>query len=241
MTRFKWLRRSLLMLAAACVAYVAVLAYPQPLFAYELRHAGIVLHATEPIPDATRRALERVRQRLDRSPIAAATRDGHIFICSSEPLFALFARQNYRVGGVANWLIGGHVALRRSDLQGDRLIGPSGRPVASDRPLSYFIAHELMHIANLRTVGRLAYSRMPQWVDDGYADYVARDIDYRDALAKMKADARELDPARSGLYLRYHLMVAYLLDKKRMAVGELLAQPPDRQSVERELLARDAW
>jgi hypothetical protein len=241
MRRFKLLRRSLLTLAAASLAYLALLVYPQPLFAYELRHAGIVLHARHPIPEAMIATLERVRLRLDRSPIGAAAHDAHVFICESQPLFALFARQNYRVGGVANWPIGGHVFLRESDLQNDRLIGPSGRPVAADRPLSYFIAHELMHIANVRTIGRLGYSQMPQWIDDGYADYVARDIDYGAALAKLKSAARELDPARSGLYLRYHLMVAYLLDKKGMAIGDLLAHPPDRQSVERELMTRDAW
>ena len=46
-----------------------------------------------------------------------------------------------------------------------------------------------MHIANVRTVGRWRYSRMPQWVDDGYADYIARDIDLDDALKKMKEGA----------------------------------------------------
>ena len=151
--------------------------YPQPLFAYELHHAGITVHATRPIPDAMKPTLERVRTRLDRSVLASATRDTHVFICQSRWVFALFARQNYRVGGIADWLVGQHVFLRESDLLNDRLIGPGGQPVAADRPLSDFIAHELMHIANARTVGRRRYGRMPQWVDDGYADYIARDID----------------------------------------------------------------
>ena len=125
--------------------------------------------------------LERARARLDRSPLGAGTRGVHVFICDSPWLFGLFARQNYQVGGVADWLVGQHVFLRESDMQNDRLIGPSGRPVAADRPLSYFIAHELMHVANARAVGRWRYARMPQWVDDGYADYVARDIDLGEA------------------------------------------------------------
>ena len=37
----------------------------------------------------------------------------------------------------------------------------------------------------------------------------------------MKEDARELDPRRSGLYLRYQLMVAYLLDKRQVPLDEL--------------------
>jgi hypothetical protein len=234
-------RRLLLGLFAASLAYLSVLAYPHPLFAHELTADGITVHSTRPIPPAMKTTLDRVRARLDRSPAAAMTRGVHVFICDSPWLFGLFARQNYRVGGVAVWLVGQHVFLRESDMENDRLIGPSGRPVAADRPLSYFIAHEVMHIANVRTVGRWRYSRMPQWVDDGYADYVAHDIDLGDALKRMKEGARELDPQRSGLYLRYQLLVAYLIDKRRLAVDDLLAAPPPREEIEAQVAALPHW
>src|SRR5688572_4341278 len=182
----KTCRRVLLVVLAASVVYLVMLAYPQPLFAHQLTSAGITVHSTQPIPDAMKTTLERVRARLDRSPLAANAHDVHVFICDSRWLFALFARQNYRVGGVADWLVGQHVFLRESDMQNNRLIGPGGRAVAADRPLSYFIAHELMHVANARAVGRWRYAQMPQWVDDGYSDYIARDIDLGNALQQMK-------------------------------------------------------
>jgi len=161
--------------------------------------------------------------------------------CHSPWLFGVFARQNYRAGGITDGFVGQHVFLRESDMENDRLIGPSGRPVAADRPLSYFIAHELMHVANVRAVGRWRYARMPQWVDDGYADYIARDIDLDATLTKMKEGVRELDPRRSGLYLRYHLMVAFLLDKKQMNVGQLLSNAPARDDVESQLRTLPRW
>jgi hypothetical protein len=237
----KVVRRSVFTLLALSGAYLLLLAYPQPLFAYELRHAGITIHSTAPIPDAMRSTLERVRTRLDRSPIAVSAADAHVFLCHSRWVFALFARQNYRVGGVANSFIGQHVFLRESDMAADRLISPGGQPVAADRPLSYFIAHELMHIANTRAIGRWRYSQLPQWVDDGYADYIARDVDLGSALVMLKAGTRELDPTRSGLYLRYHLMVAFLLEKKRMTLDDLLQNPPDREVVERDLATLVSW
>jgi hypothetical protein len=107
--------------------------------------------------------------------------------------------------------------------------------------LSYFIAHELMHIANVRAVGRWRYARMAQWIDDGYADYIARDIDLGGSLQKMKEGARELDPRRSGLYLRYQLMVAFLLDKQSMPLDALLAAPPRREQIEGQLVALPTW
>lgn len=228
-------------LSLATAAYVAVLAYPQPLFAGEVAGPGLTIHATESMPVTMQDTLDRALGRLQRSPLFRTTGDVHVFICQSPGMFTLFARQNYRVGGVADWLLGQHAFLRESDLHNDRLISPGGTPVAADRPLSYFVAHEAMHIAVARHVGRARYSRMPQWVDDGYADYIARDIDYAKALQGLKEDARELDPRRSGLYLRYHLMVAYLLDKKQLQLDELLSHPPDRDAVEAELRALETW
>jgi hypothetical protein len=237
----RMVRRALLGLLVASAGYLVLLAYPQPLFAYELTHAGLTVHADTPIPDTMRGTLERVRARLDRSPLTERRPAPQVFICNAPWRFALFARQNYRVGGVAEGFVGQHVFLRESDMQGDRLIGPSGQPVAADRPLSYFIAHELMHIATVRQVGRARYARLPQWVDDGYADYIARDIDLKSALAKFKEGARELDPSRSGLYLRYHLMVAYLIDKRGVAIVTMMASPPEREALEQELHALTDW
>ena len=235
---FRWATRVAVALA---FAYVLLLSYPEPLFAYELRDAGIVVHADRPIPEAMRATLERVRARLDRSTIVDPRRVQHAFLCQSRWRFALFARNNYQAGGIANVYIGQNVFLRESDMEHDRLIGPSGRPAPADRPLSYFIAHEIMHIEHGRLLGRLGYLRLPQWADDGHADYVGRDIDLAQALEGFKVGAPELDPQQSGLYLRYQLMVAYLIDKKHIEPRALLAQPGDRGTIERELAALTAW
>jgi hypothetical protein len=223
------------------VAYAVIIIYPQPLFAYELDHAGMVVHATQPIPDAMRGTLERARARLDRSRIAGPSRAPHIFMCQSRWMFALFARTAYNAGGITDVVIGQHVFLRESDMEHDRLIGASGRPTPPDRPLSYFIAHEIMHLEHGQLLGRVAYLRLPKWADDGHADYVARDIDLARALQAFKAGAPELDPSRSGLYLRYQLMVAYLVEKKHVEPHDLLEDPPDGSAIERELAAMRAW
>ena len=235
------LHRGLFAFSLVAAAYLVLLAYPQPLFAYQLNHAGITVHATTPIPDAMRTTLDRVRARLDRTPLVDPSQPQRVFICSTPWLFTFFARNNYRVGGVADVFVGQNVFLRQSDMASDRLISPGGQPVAADRPLSYFMTHELMHIAQARHLGRLRYARLPQWTDDGYADYVARDYDLAVALQKLKDDAPELDPNRSGLYIRYHLMVAYLIEKRGMDVSTLLERPPKQSALERQLAGLPTW
>ncbi len=236
-----WLRRGTLAFVTLSLVYLVLLIHPQPLFAYELDHAGITVHATRPIPAAMRTTLERARSRLDRAGLTEASMPAHVFICEPRWLFAVFARGNYNVGAVADGFIGRNVFVRESDMAHDRLVGPSGKPVAADRPLSYFIAHELMHIAHARALGRVGYARMPRWADDGHADYVARDIDLAAALRGFKTDARELDPARSGLYLRYHLMVAFMLQRQGITVAELVRTALPREAVEHQLTALKDW
>jgi hypothetical protein len=236
-----WVGRGTLAFVTLTLVYLVLLVYPQPLFAYELNHAGITVHATRPIPAAMRVTLERARARLDRAGLTEASTPSHVFICEPRWLFAVFARGNYQVGAVADGFVGRHVFVRESDMDRDRLIGPSGKPVAADRPLSYFIAHELMHIAHARALGRVGYARMPRWADDGHADYVARDIDLSAALRGFKSGARELDPARSGLYLRYHLMVAFMLQRQGMTATDLIQTGLPLEVVEHQLSALKDW
>ena len=65
---------------------------------------------------------------------------------------------------------------------------------------------------------------MPQWVREGYADYVGKgsDFNYAEARAAFLSGAPEMDLERSGLYRRFHLLVAYLLDRKHWTVDRLL-------------------
>ena len=172
-------RHALLGLLVASAGYLVLLAYPQPLFAYELTHAGITVHADTPIPDTMRGTLERVRARLDRSPLTERRTAPQVFICSAPWRFALFARQNYRVGGVAEGFVGQHVFLRESDMHGR----PPDWPVRSAgcRGSAAVVLHRARADAHRDGAsGRTAhYARLPQWVDDGYADYIARDIDLK--------------------------------------------------------------
>ena len=70
---------------------------------------------------------------------------------------------------------------------------------------------------------------------------MARDIDLSRALKGLQSGAPDLDPARSGLYVRYHLMVAYLIEKKQVEPRDLLEHPRERDVIERELAALQAW
>jgi hypothetical protein len=217
-------------------AYGALLCRPQAVFACETRAGNLVLHSREPLPPEAVVIAEHARDRVGRSPFYDPRAQYDVFLCDTPLLFALFARQDYRAGGVAPGLTG-NVFLRPAHVARDRLVGPSGAEASGDRTLTYFIAHEVTHVMVMRRLGLLRHWRLRRWQREGYADYVGKggSFDYAAVLGELRAHATALDPERSGLYLRYHLLVAYLLDKKGVAPEHLLSAPVDPLPIESQL------
>jgi hypothetical protein len=225
-------RRAALAAAGVIVAWVALAIHPQPLFAYSLQRANVVLHARAPLPAQAGPLLDDVLARVQRSPIYDAGRTHHVFLCDSPALFALFALPwNRKVGGVTHVHLGGNAFLRPSSVERGRLIGPSGDDKPGERTLAYFIAHEVTHAMTVDRVGRRGYRRLAAFQVEGYADYVAfarpPPFDLAGGRAALARDAPEMDVRRSGLYRRYELMVAYLLERRGFTAGRLLADRID--------------
>ena len=209
-------------------AYLVLLAHPGAFFRYSFTRGAITLHSDEPIPpDAAGRVLEDVDRRLARTSLFRPRpgRGIHIYICNRQWRFSLFANIRSHVAGLAYVPWTDRIYLRADDLDAGRLIGPSGKPVPGGRTLAYFIAHEIMHTLNAEDLGAVDYLRLPRWKDEGYADYIARgaDFSYGRAIDQLRRGDREMDPRGSGLYLRYHLLVAHLLDRERIGPREMLA------------------
>jgi hypothetical protein len=229
--------RALFVVLAAGAAYGALLLRPQPLFAYEARAGNVVLHARAPLPRRAFEIAEAARQRVARSPFYAAEDTYDVFLCDSSALFALFVPQAYRVGGNADVYLSGNIFLRPSRIQRDRLVGYSGHEPSGERTLTYFIAHEVTHMMVARRLGRWENFRLATWQREGYADYVGKAgaFDFAAVRERFRADDPALDPGRSGLYLRYHLLTAHLLDHKGLTAEALLARPIDPLPLESEL------
>ena len=98
-------KRLLAIIFASSAVYLVLLAYPQPLFAYELTAGDISVHSTQPIPDAMKATLEHLVQcchgddrpdcpiidtlARDAGPAAPASGDGHARTAGLRPGRAL--------------------------------------------------------------------------------------------------------------------------------------------------------
>lgn len=230
-------RRILTPLFVLIAMYLGILCKPQPLFAWSVAAHNLTLYSDRPLaPSAGVHVLELVHHKLAASPLYRGEHH-NIFICSAPWRRVLLFNRDYRVGGVSYPWLTNNVFVRDALVEDNRLLDSRGTPVAADRSLDYFIAHEVTHAIAGRVLGPVRYARLPEWIREGYADYVGkgRAFDYETAARMYRNGAPEMDRWKSGLYLRYHLLVAYELDQQQWTVPRLLGSRLDQMAVERQI------
>jgi hypothetical protein len=213
---------------------------PQPFFHSSVSAKNLTLYSDQSFAtEFGQRVLELAEAKLAQSPLYSAEQKHLIFICNARWRQRLFFAHNYGVGGVNYYPFTTNVFLRDSIIEENCLIGPNGNRVPGERTLDYFIAHEITHTLTGQTVGAIAYHRLPQWKREGYADYVGKGagFDYDEAKRAFLANDPKMNYSQSGLYWRFHLLVAHLLDKQHWSVPQMLTEPMEQAAVEEMIRA----
>lgn len=220
--------------ASVFVAYLALLVFPDPLFAHARTGRFVVVHADAPIPASADAIVADTEARLQRSPLFVPGVTHHLYVCQTPWRWSLLSNSAFHSGAYAFGPFGRPVFTRPVHFERDRLVGPSGRESTGERTVAYFFSHEVTHTLTADFLGPLAYARLPSWAREGYADYVARGegFDYEANRALWLGGDRTLDPNRSGLYLLYTLLVAHLIDREGWSPEQLLRDVPDRRALE---------
>ena len=222
-------------ITATTLLFWLLLSIPQPFFHASVSAKNLTLYSDQAFPtEAGQRVLELAEAKLAQSPLYSAEQKHLVFICNARWQQRLFFTYQYGVGGVNYYPITTNVFLRDSIIAENCLIGPNGNRVPGERTLDYFIAHEIAHSLTGQAVGGIAYHRLPQWKREGYADYVGKGaaFNYDEAKRAFLANDPKMDWATSGLYWRFNLLVAHLLDKQHWSVQRVLGDPLEQQTVE---------
>ena len=222
--------RALGALSILGLAYGLVLAHPELMFPYHVNYRNYEIRSDQPVPPEITQVLDDTDRRLQTSKIHNKQVKDRIFFCNAPWRLWLYSGQfTTRVGG-ATLALTQDIFMRASDIPANRIHPPGPGPIAdaAHRPLSYYLAHEVTHADVFRRFDLLTAVRLPQWLFEGYPDYVAKggDFNFDDNRALFLAQRPELDFHKSGLYRGFHLKVAYLLDKRHLAVEQIFANPP---------------
>ena len=218
--------------------YLFLLLYPPTLlFAHEVQYQAFTIHSDRPIDDNIQNIIDDVTVRISKSELYDENIKFNLFISNDLWKFNLFSMNQPQAGAVTYGALNGNVFFRPCDIAKNEIVPPpSWKFSRTDRPLSYFIAHEATHVLEAN-YSKKSYLSSPTWLIEGYADYIGKggDFDFDENVMLYKANAPELDP-QQGLYRRYHLAVAHLMDTQHLSFRELATDTPDEQQILTEII-----
>lgn len=116
--------------------------------------------------------------------------------------------------------LGGAIIVNSSAIDLDRV--SRGRGLGTVRSLSGVIAHETTHNLIRRRYGMVQAIQLPQWLAEGYPDYVARESSLSDAQVAALRAANKDHPALP--YFQGRRRVAATLAKSGGSVDDLFRQ-----------------
>lgn len=218
---------------------VAVLVHPQPAFAYHVQSGRLSLFSDRPFDvEKSKSLLAEVDRRLHLTSLDHGDGEHRIFVANSLWRARLVFLWNFGAGGVNYYPLTRNVFIRRSDIGNNRVLRAAG-PVSPPRTFAYYATHEIAHSLAGEAVGPVSYHSLPAWIREGVADYIglAQPVDFENLIERLRAGDPELDPKRSGLYLRYRLLVSYFVDHEHWSLEQLLASPMPQPEAEARMLA----
>lgn len=219
-------------IGALAILYLVLLCYPGPLFSVGYEYHQFEIHSNELIPEEIESVLDDVERRISNSELYSNTQKFSVYLCQSDWMYFLFSR-NLNSGGICNFSLSRNVFIRECDIKSNQLIPPENWVFPlDDRPLSYFIAHELTHSMQ-SNMDRFMNLKVPGYIMEGYADYIAKstEADMEAYWTKFYAGDPIMDP-ENGLYNKYHLFISYFIDQKCYTFSKLIEEKPDLDVLE---------
>lgn len=217
-------------------SYSLVLSFPSFLFEYYHKNENIFIYSDKPLSKNINSLSNKILDRVKISNYYDSSEIYRVYISNSSWRWKLVSNRLRDAGGVNYSLFRGNSFIRPSNIDDNRIILPGKNLADAEvRDLIYFISHEIAHGMMAKKLGVLSFTSIPHWLKEGYADYVAKEsFDFEKNIEQYIANEWRLT-TESGLYVRYHLMLAYLINHKGMSLKKIMANPPNEQDILSEL------
>jgi hypothetical protein len=214
--------------------YLATLLSPQLFFGWAYDGASIHVRSDAPIAQSAAEVIALAEAKLRRSPLFDPRRTYPMYVCNTQWRWNYFSGFEAHSRGFQT-PVGRASFIRAARWDENHLAGPDGQD--GPRSLDVYIAHEITHMMVADHIGLLANRRLPVWLREGYAEYVARHdtFDYEVTRALLLAGDAAL--ASRDRYWKYLLLVAHLLDREGQDPSAVLNAPPSADAVEARVRA----
>jgi hypothetical protein len=234
-TRFgRYARISDRALTGVAVLYMALLAFPQVLFAYNVNAKGVTVYSRAPIPPETTTRIEEAMDLVGHSELAVPGRTERIFVCNNSWLFRLFYPLQTESFAVC-FPITGNIFIADADLVHNLARSPA--LVNNRRTFSSTAAHEITHDLIRHRLGLIGDIRLASWVREGYPDYVAHESSFpeEEGIRNLR-EGKELSSG-SFQYFVYRQMVRHLIEDRHLSFDEIVKRARDGAAIKGETVA----
>lgn len=226
-----YLRRCERVLVLLALAYLALLIFPQVLFADSVTVDNITVYSRERLPPETAQIVAQAAALVRASELAVAGRHERIFICNSAAMYRLFAPIDPTSFANSN-PVANNIFVADADLANN--IARNSAPDYNRRALAPVLAHEITHGLVQRRLGRFRALRLPAWIAEGYPDYVARESSFPENVGLRLIAAGQRDPSPSFDYFLYRQMIRHLIEDEHLSFAQLVSRADDFDRIERE-------
>ncbi|WP_145221108.1 hypothetical protein [Gimesia alba] len=214
----------------AMMAYVWVLYYPQALFQHSLTHRNITVYSETKIDSRWKNVIDQSLSLIQDSELIETQPKINVFLVANSKyrrLESLLARPVLAKASQNNVFLNGDIYLNRIRIRGPVL----------EMHLIRTLAHEMTHCLENARYGMS--STALDWKREGYAEYIShlRDRtapDYRLSTLLEQYESHIADSGSSSewmkisdgvlvppLYVRWRLLVEYLMDVKGMSYDQI--------------------
>jgi len=215
------------------VAYLALLYFPQPLFAYSANYGNVTIHSREPVGPEMENVIAGANERLQKVSFYNTDRTRQIYLTGGYKMYALLSHKAFR--SFANSLpFINNIIINKADIAADRVF--LNREKNNSRSLSGVIAHEITHLLMRERYGTISAVMMPTWKNEGYCEYIAGDttIPFEEGIRLWRENPNDDTAYR---YIKYQAMVQYLLEKEKVSVDEFFTGSFDENDIAAKTLA----
>ena len=221
----KWLIRTLIFILSLALIYIAVPAFPHPLFNYKIEYKNFTFYSDQKFPANFNIVISEVETRINNLEVYDTSFSPNIFLCNDKSLYDFFAfwvrindnSQAFNLSLLNNTFVNLSKVNYLNYYHDQRL-----KYTHLNGELSQVVAHELVHNLDCRFVGFSNYIDKPSWKTEGYAEYGSTikfiEQDEKYDLFTRASFFFENDlfnaPHHSKMYYKYQLMIEYLFTKE---------------------------
>lgn len=249
----RFFKITLLILTSGVLTIIAIILFPQPLFANKMNYKKFTVYSNNEINTGIRTVLDNVTDIVEKSELYDSDYKYNIILCNNS-FYNKIDDKLLGIGRTARATLNNVIIKVRIDAE-NNLAFPTFHKACTEN-LTEIIAHEMTHCLQAHKYGFLKFNpfRHPEfWKLEGYAEYISKQTELSNKDYSLKNDISRYINLKSkatdiwvsaeeggcevpDYYYKGKLMIKYLIDIKHLSYDQILKDTASENTVYQEMI-----